>query len=191
MTATLGNKCYTAPHAEVDFLDLDSGARPRLFTLIDGNLLQEAKELLRAEPSLVEKIEPETGWYPIHLAACEGRIQFLRMFVSEFGANPNLRSRFSQSTPLHEAVSGLKVEAIEILLEMGAHVDAKLSFSEESQQFTALELAMHQFPGMSPSQIYMDVIRVLLQGGADYLRNFSGMISRVQTCHSFIGWSIV
>ena len=191
MSATLSIKFETAPHAELDFLDLDSGARPPLFTLIDGNLLEEAKDLLRADPSLVEEIEPETGWYPIHLAACEGRIQFLRMFVSEFGANPNIRSRFSQSTPLHQAVSGLKVEAIEVLLEMGAHVDAKLSTSEESQQFTALELAMHQFLGTSPSQIHMDLIRVLLQGGADYLRNFSGMISRVQICHNFIGWSII
>ena len=190
MSATLGIKLYTEPHAELEFLDLDSGARPRLFTLIDGNLLEEAKELLRADPSLVEEIEPETGWYPIHLAACEGRIRFLRMFVSEFGANPNIRSRYSQSTPLHQAVSGLKVEAVEVLLEVGAHVDAKVSISEESQQFTALELAMHQFPGISP-QIYMDLIRVLLQGGADYLRNFSGMISRVQICHSFIGWSII
>ena len=179
MFATLGIKFYTAPNAEQDFLDLDSGARPRLFTLIDSNLLEEAKELLRVDPSLVEEIEPETGWYPIHLAACEGRIQFLRMFVSEFGANPNIRSQVSQSTPLHQAVSGLKVEAIEVLLELGAIVDAKLSISEESQQFTALELAVHQFPGMSPSQISMDLIRVLLQGGADYLRNFSGMISRV------------
>ena len=189
--ATLGLKFDTAPHAELDFLDLGGGSRPRLFTLIDGNSLQEAKEILRADPSLVEEIEPETGWYPIHLAACEGRIQFLRMFVSEFGANPNIRSRFSQSTPLHQAVSGKKVETIEVLLEMGAHVDAKLNFKEESQQFTALQLAMHQFSGMSPSQIHMDIIRVLLRGGADYLRSFSGMISRVQICRSFIGWSII
>ena len=178
VSATIGIKFSTAPHAELDFLDLDSKDRPHLFALIDGNLLEEAREILRADPSLVEEVEPETGWYPIHLAACEGRTQFLRMFVLEFGANPNIRSRFSQSTPLHQSVSGLKLEAVEALLDVGAHVDAKLSISEESQQFTALEVAMHQFSGMSPPQIYLDLIRILLKGGADYLRNFSGMISR-------------
>ncbi|KIM98419.1 hypothetical protein OIDMADRAFT_202208 [Oidiodendron maius Zn] len=174
MFATLGISLYTTPSAELEFLDLDGGIRPQLFTLIDANRLKEARELLRANPSLVEKVEPETGWYPIHLAACEGRTQFLRMFISEFGANPNIRSRYYRSTPLHQAVGGRKAEAVKILLDMGAHVDAKLSMSEERQQFTALELAMNQFEGMCPSQDYLEVIRVLLQGGADYLRNFSG-----------------
>jgi hypothetical protein len=178
MFATLGINLYTTPNAEREFLDLDSGIRPQLFTLIDANRLKEARELLRANPSLVEKVEPETGWYPIHLAAREGRTQFLRMFISEFGANPNIRSRYYRSTPLHQAVGGRKAEAVKILLDMGAHVDAKLSMSEERQQFTALELAMNQFVGLCPSQDYMEVIRVLLQGGADYLRNFSGMISK-------------
>ncbi len=178
MFATLGIKFYTTPSAELEFLDLDSGIRPRLFTLIDGNCLEEARELLRANPSLVEEFEPEIGWYPIHLAACEGRTQFLRMFLSEFGANPNVRSRYSRSTPLHQAVGGMKVEAAKVLLDMGAHVDAKLSISEEGQQYTALELAMNQFTDTCPSQVNMELIRVLLQGGADYLPNFSGMISR-------------
>lgn len=175
--ATLGIRLHTTPNAELEFLDLDSGIRPQLLTLIDGNRLKEARELLRANPSLVDEAEPETGWYPIHLAACEGRTQFLRMFISEFGANPNVRSRYSRSTPLHQAVSGTKVEAVKVLLEMGAHVDAKVSASEESQRYTALELAMNQFPGLCPSEVYMELIRVLLQGGADYLRNFNGMIS--------------
>lgn len=159
-------------------MDLDGGSRPRLFTLIDSNLLKKAEALLRAEPSLVEEVEPVTGWHPIHLAACEGRTQFLRMFISEFGANPNIRSKYSRYTPLHQAVVGLKVEAVKVLLDMGAQVDAKSSISEESQQFTALELAVHQFPGTYSSQVQMDLIRALLQGGADYLRNFNGMIPR-------------
>lgn len=126
---------------------------------------------------MVEQVEPETGWYPIHLAACEGRTQFLRMFVTGFGANPNIRSKISRSTPLHQAVIGIKAKAVKVLLDLGAHVHMKLS-AIGGQQFTALELAMHQSPGMSPSQDYKDVIRVLLQGGADYLRNFDGMLSR-------------
>jgi ankyrin repeat protein len=192
MIATLGISFHTSPNAEMEFLDLDGGIRPQLFTLIDGNRLKEARELLRANPSLVEEVEPETGWYPIHLAACEGRTQFLHMFISEFGANPNVRSRYSRSTPLHQAVGGKKAEAAKALLDMGAHVDAKLNMSEDSQQYTALELAMNQFSGMCPSQDYMELIRVLLQGGADYLRNFRGMISRpTEVRHGFVDWSII
>ena len=97
------------------------------------------------------------------------------MFISEFGANPKIRSKYSRCTPLHQAVAGLKVEAVKVLLDIGAQVDAKLSISEESQQYTALELAVHQFPGTYPSEVQMNLIRVLLQGGADYLRNFNGM----------------
>ena len=175
--ATLGIRLNTTPNAELEFSDPDSGIRPQLFTSIDGNRLTEARELLRANSSLVEEVEPEAGWYPIHLAAYEGRTQFLRMFISEFGANPNVRSIY-WSTPLHQAVSGIKVGVVKVLLEQGAHVDTKVRASEESQRYTALEQVMNQFPGMTTSQVYMDLIRVLLQGGADYLGNFNGMICR-------------
>ena len=177
MFATLGIRFNTTHNAELEFLDLDSNIRPQLFNLVDGSRLKEARELLRANPSLVDEVEPETGWYPIHLAACEGRTQFLHMFVAEFGANPNVRSLHSRSTPLHQAAGGAKVEAVKVLLDMGAHVDAKLSIGGDSQQYTVLEITMSQFTGVCPQE-YMELIRVLLQGGADYLRNFNGMISR-------------
>jgi ankyrin repeat protein len=188
MFATLGNGLFTPPHAELDIFDLDSAMRPQLFTFIDCNLIKEARKLLQANPSLVDEVEPETGWYPIHLAACEGRTEFLRMFISDFRANPNIRSKFSRSTPLHQAVIGKRVEAVKALLDLGAHVDTKLSANEGGLQYTALELAMIQIPGMRPSQDSMDVIRVLLQGGADYLRNFDGMLS-THSCSPEVGRS--
>jgi ankyrin repeat protein len=161
MFATLDNGLFTPNHPELDVFDLDSAMRPQLFRLIDCNLIKEARKLLQANPSLVDEVEPETGWYPIHLAACEGRTEFLPMFILDFRANPNIRSKFSRSTPLHQAVIGKRVEAVKALLDIGAHVDTKSSANEGGLQYTALELDMIQIPGMRP-QDSMDVIRVLL-----------------------------
>ena len=158
-------------------MDLDNGVRPQLFTLIDGNCLKEARKLLQANPSVIEEVEPETGWYPTHLAACEGRTKFLRVFVSEFGANTNNWSRFSRSTPLNSAVGGKKTEAMKVLLNMGAGVDAKAIVNEDDHQYTPLELAMQQYSGMCPSRDEMEIIGVSLQGGANYLRHLKGIIS--------------
>ncbi len=49
------------------------------------------------------------------------------MFISDSKANPNIRSKFSWFTPLHQAVIGRKVETVKALLELGAHVDTKLT----------------------------------------------------------------
>ena len=113
------------------------------------------------------------------------------MFISDFGANPNIRSGFSQSTPLHQAVSGRQADAAKVLLDMGARVDARTSISEESQQYTALELAVYQFSGNDSSQDDIELIRVLLHRGADYLRNFNSMISYLQKSPFFIDRSII
>lgn len=51
----------TEPHAELDFLDLESHLRPLLFTLIDGNNIKNARKLLRGNPSLAKEALPETG----------------------------------------------------------------------------------------------------------------------------------
>lgn len=166
---------WTSPHAELDFLDLESHLRPRLFTLIDGNDIKTARKLLRANPSLAEEALPETGWTPLHLAACQGRIKFIKMLVTEFGANPNVRcSPEGRCTPLHQAVIGKNVTAMKLLLNLGSNIHAKMRMDEGKQQFSTLELAMQDCLVKNPTED-MEIIRVLLRQGADYLRNFKGV----------------
>ena len=88
-------------------------------------------------------------------------------------------------------MSGRQADAAKVLLDMGARVDARTSISEESQQYTAQELALHQFSGNDSSQDDMELIRVLLHGGADYLRNFDGMVSYLRISLFLIDRSII
>ncbi|MCJ1357885.1 MAG: hypothetical protein MMC33_007881 [Icmadophila ericetorum] len=48
LSVTLAMRLETSPHAEIDFLDLESHLRPQLFTLIDGNNIKNAGKLLTA-----------------------------------------------------------------------------------------------------------------------------------------------
>jgi ankyrin repeat protein len=184
-SATLGSELWTLRHVELDFLELESHLRPQLFTLVDANNIKAARKLLEADVSISENCLPGNGWTPLHLAAYQGRTRFIRMLVTEFGISPNVKCSTNSGanpddecstirrTPLHQAVIGKRVKAVKLLLELGASVDARFRESEGKEQVTALEVVMDNCMTHGPSKENMDIIRVLLNHGADYLHNYN------------------
>ncbi|KAI9745949.1 MAG: hypothetical protein M1818_000630 [Claussenomyces sp. TS43310] len=172
--ATVGSRFLTSPSVEIDFLELESHLRPEIFTLIDGNNISNARKVLRANAFKSQETLPESGWSPIHLAAYQGRVEFIHMLVTEFGANPNSRCSRNRCTPLHQAVIGESIKAVKTLLDLGGDVDARFNMAEGEQEYTALEIVMTHSSSGSTSKEDTDIIRLLLHRGADYLRNFKG-----------------
>lgn len=98
------------------------------------------------------------------------------MLIAEYGANPNVRcSSERRCTPLHQAVIGKNITGIKLLLDHGSNIHAKMRMDEGKQQFSTLELAMQRCLTEDPTKKDIEIIRILLKRGADYLRNFNGM----------------
>ncbi len=174
MYATIGVGQQTLPSAELDFLGLEDSLRPPLFTFIDGNNISKARKLLQQNPSLANEVIPGFGWTPLHLAACEGRLKSIKMLISEYGVDPNVRCIPKQRcTPLHQAIIAYQVKAVKLLLELGSNMDARLK-DEGRYQYTSLGLAMQNCLTGDPSKENMEIIRLLLKNGADYLQIFDG-----------------
>jgi ankyrin repeat protein len=169
----------SSPTAEKDFLDLESHLRPQLFAFIDCKKMIKARRLLQAEPAMLQEVLPDSGWTPLHLAANQGRIEFIRILIVEYGVDPNARSCRNQYTPLHQAAIGKSAKAVETLLDLGAHIDARV-YHTKGIEYTTLELTVQYCLGSSDiCQEYLDIIRVLLRRGADYLRDFNGITSSI------------
>lgn len=168
------------PSAEYDLHVTISHERPRIFTLIDGNNLRATKKLLSTNPEQAHTRLPDSsgGWYPLHLAAVLGRTAIVKLLLSEpYKADPNVRSSLSNITPLHQAVFSKHPDAVELLLEAGAQVDAKYYIPDAKylRDLTALELSMENVSGgggVTPE--LKRIVTLLLRHGADYLRNSGG-----------------
>ena len=171
--AELRTKLATSPYAELDLLNLEWQFRPTIFTLIDGNNVKKAREMLQADGSRSRICMPGSGWTPLHLAASLGRINFIHLLVTEFGMDPNARCGANRCTPLHQATIGQRKQAMETLLDLGADINAIFIHDQTNQEFTSLEVAVHQYSSTNWKQ-NKEVIQVLLSRGADYLRNFCG-----------------
>ncbi len=171
---------------ETDLLALDGASRPAIFSLIDGNNILALRELLKKDPGQLHiSLPTKDGWMPLHLAAALGRVEVIRLLVESFGANPNVRSKFSQHTPLHQAVSKTRIDSARILLQSGAQVDAKCYMQAPNREcsymktetVTPLQLAVsYRIGNQFPSKEGLDLIRLLLREGADYLTSLKGKL---------------
>lgn len=120
---------------EICKLLLDHGAEADVFEASALDLDDRVKELLRADRSWVERYSYD-GWTPLHLAGHFGSVKVMRTLIAN-GASHRAVSRNSNGNqPLQAAAAGRQVEAVKMLLKVGADVNAR---SEGG--FTAIHIA--------------------------------------------------
>jgi ankyrin repeat protein len=101
-------------------------------------------------------VEPDRGGrYPIHYQALEGRIEELARSLVD-GADPSVADA-AGFTPLHFAAQSLHPEAVRILVDAGADIEARNRFGA-TPLLVALGKATDDDHG---------VIGILLDAGAD------------------------
>lgn len=126
--------------------------------IILDNRLIDAKELLLAQPDLVEC--PSDYWSILGLIVERGTIEQAR-FLLENGASPNgtvHQSEYNDSnaslrTPLMEAISDKKPEMVELMLKHGANIQ---------QQNYSGWAAIHY-----AARSTIEMIKLILQAGGD------------------------
>lgn len=120
--------------------------------VITGDLAM-TEGFLASEPSLLNRHSPD-GFTPLGFAAYFGREEVARLLVAR-GADVNLASSNGFNVaPLHSAVAAGNVAITELLLQGGAHVDAR-----QQQDVTPLHSAAHNKN--------LVLVSMLLAAGAD------------------------
>ena len=87
----------------------------------DDELVTERRDVLsntRLGPQI------PTGMTALHLAAMKGQTEALRTLVQQLGADLTAKA-MGGVTPLHVAVTNTRLEAIKVLVELGAALNAK------------------------------------------------------------------
>ena len=96
---------------------------------------QKLTEILRDKPQLASLYNEKTKWAPIHAAACNGRVNNVRILI-ENGADINVRN-CTGGTALHCSSECGYNDIVKVLLEAGANPNL-----EDAKGRTALDLAL-------------------------------------------------
>ena len=152
-----GAGAYTAAkysgRNEIATLLLEKGVELDVFAACMAGARERVVELIGREPELV-KTYSHDGWTALHLASFFGHPSLAETLIAQ-GAEVNARSRnAAQNMPLHAAAAGRNGEAVRILLEHGAEVNAR-----QEGGWTALHAASQNGD--------VDMVRLLIAGGAD------------------------
>ncbi|MCJ2555334.1 MAG: ankyrin repeat domain-containing protein [Candidatus Thermoplasmatota archaeon] len=99
------------------------GARPDVFEASALDLKDRLRELLWTDRTLVESYSFD-GWTPLHLAAHFGSLDALRTLLSKGASHRALSHNSNGNQPLQAAAASRQGDAVAILLEVGADVDA-------------------------------------------------------------------
>ncbi len=152
-----GLGAYTAAkysgRPEIAALLLERGVELDVFAACMAGARDRAVELIGREPELV-KAYSHDGWTPLHLACFFGQPALAEILIAQ-GADVHARSRNPmQNTPLHAAAAGRNQDAVRMLLEHGAEVNAR-----QEGGWTALHAASQNGD--------VETARVLIAAGAD------------------------
>lgn len=102
---------------------MGNGAQPNVFEASALNLNDRVRELLRSNRTLVDSYSFD-GWTPLHLAAHFGSLDALRTLLAHGATHRAISQNSNGNQPLQAATAGRQAEAVAILLEVGADVDA-------------------------------------------------------------------
>jgi ankyrin repeat protein len=143
---------------EIAELLLERGIELDVFAACMAGARERAVELIGREPELIEansdKAYSHDGWTVLHLACFFGHPALTETLIAQ-GAEVNARSRnAARNMPLHAAAAARNGEAVRILLEHGAEVNAR-----QEGGWTALHAASQNGD--------VDMVRLLIAGGAD------------------------
>jgi len=67
------------------------------------------------------------GRTALHWSSYKGHLKLVRYLVEQAGANINVKSTYSEASPLHDAIEGGHLTVVQYLVEHGADIDAKNS----------------------------------------------------------------
>lgn len=135
----------------VDLL-MEHGARPDIFEASALDLNDRVRDLLESDRTLVDRYSFD-GWTPLHLAAHFGSVDVLRTLLATGASHQAVSRNSNGNQPLQAAAAGRQVEAVTLLLRVGADPDAR---SEGG--FTALHSAAASGD--------VELTRTLLEAGA-------------------------
>jgi uncharacterized protein len=126
---------YYRQKAICDLLLATTKLKIDIFEASAVGLKDRVQELVGADRAVVGRYSFD-GWTPLHLAAHFGRLDVMRILLSN-GADHRAVSRNSnRNQPLQAAAANRQAEAVELLLKAGADVDAR-----SHGGFTALHIA--------------------------------------------------
>jgi len=122
-------------HKPICDLLLATALKADIFEASALGLKDRVQDLVKADRAAVGRYSFD-GWTPLHLAAHFGRLEVMRILLSN-GADHRAVSRNSnRNQPLQAAAANRQTEAVELLLKAGADVDAR-----SHGDFTALHIA--------------------------------------------------
>lgn len=140
---------------EIVSLFLERGARLNLFEAAAVGDLNRVRELVEADPSLVNAFAHD-GFQPLGLAAFFTHPEIVRYLLSK-GAQVNSAARNSMKVmPLHSAASRRHYEICKLLLDAGADVNAR-----QAHGWTPLHQAAHHGD--------IELMELLISRGADLM----------------------
>ncbi|MFQ5918921.1 MAG: ankyrin repeat domain-containing protein [Thermoplasmata archaeon] len=113
---------YYRQAAIVELL-MDRPPQPDVFEASALNLNDRLKVLLRSDRGLVDSYSFD-GWTPLHLAAHFGSLDAIRTLLSNGASHRAVSHNSNGNQPLQAAAAGRQGEAVGLLLEVGADVDA-------------------------------------------------------------------
>ena len=137
---------------EIAALLLEKGIDLDIFTACLAGAERRVLELATGDPGLIQSYSSD-GWTPLHLACFFGQPAIAEALILR-GADVRARSRNPmQNTPLHAAAAGRNREAVRILLEHGADVNA-----QQEGGWTALHAGAQNGD--------VEMVQLLIGGGA-------------------------
>jgi ankyrin repeat protein len=138
---------------DIATLLLEKGVELDIFAACMAGARDRVLELIGEGPDLISAYSQD-GWTPLHLAGFFGQPGVVEILLAQ-GADVAARSRNPmQNTALHAATAGRSKNAVRVLLEHGAVVNAR-----QEGGWTALHAASQNGD--------VEMVRLLIAGGAD------------------------
>jgi uncharacterized protein len=134
-------------------LFLSHGAKPDVFEAATLGLTETVEALARSDRSLVQRYSVD-GWTALHLAAHFGHTETIRVLLASGADHRSVSRNSNGNQPLQAGTAGGSVEAVELLLKVGADPNHK-----SHGGYTALDIAAQQGN--------LGMLRALLGAGAD------------------------
>ena len=111
-------------HQEIAELLMQSGVEPDIYEAASIGRKDLVEQFLNDDPSLIDSYSPE-GFTSLALAAHFGKIEVLQYLIAR-GADVNSISKHPMNvTPLHAALFGRQIDAVNLLVASGADVKPK------------------------------------------------------------------
>lgn len=128
---------YHHKHELVTML-LAAGPELDIFDVASVGRSDRVAEWLDRDPSLLNAYSAD-GFYPLGLAAFFGHPETVQLLLARGADVAQVARNPMRVQPLHAAVGGRSADAVRMLVEAGAPIDAK-----QQKGFTPLHAAVHQ-----------------------------------------------